>query len=75
MPKNFLAWYGKIVNNLDASGNTVSKENKKYRAIVNLQLATESVSRITQDLRQSFADKISNFGQNLLDNLLENVIY
>ena len=62
LPKKFLAWYKYIVNDGEFKEDVLCEKNMKYRAIVNFQLATRSVSKTTQDLRQRFADKISTFG-------------
>ena len=63
LPKKFLGLYNFIVNKQEYKGKELCVKNLKYRAVVNFQLATRSVSRTTQDLRQSFADKLSTFGK------------
>ena len=61
--RSFLAWSDYIKNNGTFEEKDLCKENMKYRAVVNVQLAVATVSRTTQDLRQRFADKISTFGE------------
>ena len=65
LPKKFLAWYNYIVHKKEHREKELCKKKLKYRAVVNFQLATRAVSRTTQDLRQSFADKLSTFGNQL----------
>ena len=63
LPKKFVGWYNKIVNKKELDNYENCRKNIKYRALVNFRLAGELVSRTTQDLRHSLADKISNFGE------------
>ena len=63
LPKKFLAFYDYVTDNKEYGEKELCKKNMKYRAIVNFQLVTQSVSRTTQDLKQSFADKLSTFGK------------
>ena len=63
LPKKFIALYNFIVNKQEYEEKELCIKKLKYRAIVNFQIATRSVSRTTQDLKHSFADKVSNFGK------------
>ena len=63
LPRKFIAFYNYIVNNQENGKKELCIKKLKYRAIVNFQIATSSVSRTTHDLRQSFADKLSTFGK------------
>ena len=62
LPKLFFARYKSVVNNESITRPDQCKENLKYQAIVNIQIASQLVTNIIRDVRVTTSDRISNLG-------------
>ena len=62
LPKLFFARYKNMVENQSFSRTDQCESNLQYRAIVNIQIASQLVTNITMDVRVNTSDTFSNLG-------------
>ena len=69
-PAMFMRAYEQAVNNKSINHADICREAVKRFAFVNVQMASQSVTRIMRDIRFSTADKLSTFGRRFFDGKL-----
>lgn len=63
LPKQFMRYYLQRAEDLNINTGDMCKAKMKKVAMVQFQLASQIVTQIKRDIRVTFADSISNFGE------------